>query len=66
MLHRGLPDLGVDMTDLKVGDIVLTPDDDLVTIVHLCHDGRWAVESPWVAGWARYRPDQLVRPDNGE
>lgn len=50
----------------EVGEIVLTPNDDLVTVVYLAPDGMVAVESPWSAQWVRYWPDQLVRPDNGE
>jgi len=50
------------MSAFAVGDIVLTPDDAVATVVYLPDDGTVAVESPWSAQWVRYRPEQLVRP----
>ncbi len=47
------------MTIFKIGDIVLTPDDAVVTVVYFAHDGKVAVESPWSAQWVRYNPDEL-------
>jgi hypothetical protein len=46
-------------TPFRVGDIVLTPDDDLATVVYLPSDGRIAVETPWSAQWVRYKPSDL-------
>ena len=44
---------------MNVGDSVLTPDDDLATVVYLAPDGRIAVETPWCAQWVRYEPTDL-------
>jgi hypothetical protein len=51
--------------DFHVGDFALTPDDDIVTVVHLAPDGTVAVESPWSAEWVRYASSELRHPDDG-
>lgn len=56
----GLPETGRVVT-FEVGEIVLTPDDEVATVVYLAHDGMVAVESPWSAQWVRYPPDDLRR-----
>lgn len=44
---------------MKIGDIVLTPDGNMATVVYFAHDGKVAVETPWSAQWIRYDPDEL-------
>ena len=46
------------------GDLVLTPDDRLATVVYHAPDGRVAVETPWSAQWERFDPADL-RPADG-
>ena len=48
---------------MKVGDVVLTPDERLATVVYLCDDGRVAVETPWDAQWERFDPAELTVVD---
>jgi hypothetical protein len=49
------------MRDLRLGELVLMPDDELATVVYFAHDGRVAVETPWSAQWRRYPPSELRR-----
>lgn len=45
---------------LSIGDLVLTPDDRLATVVHLARDGQVCVETPWLAQWERFDPTDLT------
>jgi hypothetical protein len=42
-----------------IDDVVLTPDDEIATVVYLAPDGTIAVEAPWSAQWRRYLPSEL-------
>jgi len=48
------------MSGYIIGDLVLTPDGTVATVVYLPDDGTVAVESPWSAQWVRYRPEDLA------